>query len=200
MRYRLIPYLLAAAHDSVQSGLPMMRHLALEFPEEPNVDTIDDQYLLGPDLLIAPVLTDGVRSRSVYVPNGTWRMLEQPHTAYTGPRFYHLRAPLARTPVLVRPAAVIPRYRTAPQRLNGALPQELILDIYPGDGSRTLTLDSGAHSCQIHYTAKNGRARLNISPAPLVFELRFPGTRLASRRLDASRGISLSLHLTQNHP
>lgn len=201
LRYRLIPYLLAAAHDSVQSGIPMMRHLALEFPDEPNVETIDDQYLLGPDLLIAPVLMEGARSRAVYVPRGTWRLLEQPRLACTGPRFHHLRAPLARIPVLVRPAAVIPRYQTAPQHLNGTLPTKLMLDIFPGDGARHFTLDNGAHSCQIHYTAKNGRARVTISPAPLLFELRFPATRLAPRRLDASRGISLSLHLPHpNYP
>jgi len=72
LRYALMPYLLASAHESTITGLPMLRHLQMEFPAEPNVDTIDDQYMLGSDLLIAPVLTPGATSRYVYFPKGRW--------------------------------------------------------------------------------------------------------------------------------
>ncbi|MCX7848326.1 MAG: alpha-xylosidase, partial [bacterium] len=151
LRYRLIPYLLAAAYESTSSGLPMMRHLVLEFPHEPNVETIDDQYLLGSDLLVAPVLIEGARSRYVYVPSGTWHCLESPLRAFTGPRFFPLLAPLPRIPILVRPAAVIPRYPAPPQHLNNTPSPSLLLEIFTGDGERLLSIPDGPYFCKIHY-------------------------------------------------
>lgn len=59
LRYRLIPYLLAAAEEVYARGTPLQRHLALEFQGQPGVDGIDDQLMLGPDLLLAPVLVRG---------------------------------------------------------------------------------------------------------------------------------------------
>lgn len=192
LRYRLIPYLLAYAHEACNSGLPMMRHLALEYPNEPGVEHIDDQYLLGSDLLVAPVLNEGARDRAVYVPQGTWHMLEQPKSSFTGPRYHQIRAPLARIPILVRPGAVIPRYRVAPQHLNGTPPRELILDIFPGDGSRFLCLKDGPFSCHISYTCKKGRARLEVSPVERTIIVRTPTVVRAPLRLDASKGCSAS--------
>ena len=92
LRYALMPYLLAAAHESTLTGLPMLRHLYLEFPDEPNVDTIDDQYMLGPDLLVAPVLTAGATSRYVYFPKGRWWALEDVTCAIDGPGFVEVAA------------------------------------------------------------------------------------------------------------
>ena len=101
LRKRLQPYLLRCAAEAAEHGVPVMRPLALEFPDDPTAWTVDTQYLLGPALLVAPVLEEGGRV-DVYVPEGTWTdhfTGEQ----LTGPRWVHHDAyPLDRIPLLVR--------------------------------------------------------------------------------------------------
>lgn len=74
LRYSLMPYIYEQAKRCTKTGLPMMRALYLEYPEDRNVRYLDDEYLFGDDLLIAPVLKPlrKSRTRSVYLPKGTW--------------------------------------------------------------------------------------------------------------------------------
>ncbi|MFW6087866.1 MAG: TIM-barrel domain-containing protein, partial [Myxococcota bacterium] len=66
------PELVALATEAATTGLPMVRHLMLEFPDDPDTYRVDDQYMLGDALLVAPVVTEGAVSRDVYLPPGTW--------------------------------------------------------------------------------------------------------------------------------
>ena len=68
-RYRLIPYVLGIIEDAVRTGLPVQRSMALSFPADAVAQAWDTQYLLGPALLVAPILEPGGRSR-VYLPEG----------------------------------------------------------------------------------------------------------------------------------
>ena len=70
MRYRLLPYLLHCARETAQTGLPMLRPLLLEFSWDPEAVEIDDQFLLGRDLLVAPIFSDSPEpvTRRVYLP------------------------------------------------------------------------------------------------------------------------------------
>lgn len=74
LRYSLMPYIYAEAEKCTKTGLPMMRALILEYPEDRNVRFIDDEYLFGDSLLIAPVLKPLARTtvRNVYLPKGVW--------------------------------------------------------------------------------------------------------------------------------
>lgn len=74
LRYSLMPYIYGEAEKCTRTGLPMMRALILEYPEDRNVRFIDDEYLFGDDLLIAPVLKPLARTdiRQVYLPRGVW--------------------------------------------------------------------------------------------------------------------------------
>lgn len=112
LRYALIPYLAEAGRQAAQSGYPIMRALFFHDPADPLCWTLDDQFLCGDDLLVAPVLNDsGVRS--VYLPKGEWVDFwtgEQFH----GPRWLADRAsPLDRIPVFARKNARIPVYPEA---------------------------------------------------------------------------------------
>ncbi len=71
MRYRLMPYIYAQAKDCTQRGLPMLRALFIEYPDDPGAWLVDDQYLFGSDILVAPMLENG-SARDVYVPQGQW--------------------------------------------------------------------------------------------------------------------------------
>ena len=97
----LIPEIQAAAAEAAQSGKPIVRHLMLAFPGDPGSLRVHDEYLLGDDLLVAPVVVDGQRKRSVYLPPGTWFQV------WTGASFeggvtVEVEAPLGAPPVFSR--------------------------------------------------------------------------------------------------
>lgn len=181
LRYSLVPYLRAAAAQAVATGLPVLRHMQLEFPDEPNVATLDEQYLLGPDLLAAPVLQAGARRLSVYFPPGQWRSLDDFHEVVDGPGFRNVAAPLARMPLFVRPGAAIPRYLQAPVNLQGSPASELLLELYAGDSCRVLRFNEGV-PVEIRYDWKAECGALSISPAPLTFTVRLVGFTAEVRR------------------
>jgi alpha-D-xyloside xylohydrolase len=71
LKLRLMPYLFAAGAEAAERGIPVMRPMQLEFPDDPAVGYLDRQYMLGSDLLVAPVFTaDG--SVEFYLPAGEW--------------------------------------------------------------------------------------------------------------------------------
>ncbi|MBE0654713.1 MAG: alpha-xylosidase, partial [Bacteroidales bacterium] len=71
LRYRLMPYIYAQAKECTEKGLPMMRALFIEFPDDPGAWLIDNEYLFGSDILVAPLFEEE-RERDVYLPHGTW--------------------------------------------------------------------------------------------------------------------------------
>ena len=72
LRTQLLPYLEAASQEYQRTAMPIVRHLALAHPDDPRAVRLQDQFLLGPDLLVAPVLEPGARSRRLYLPRGEW--------------------------------------------------------------------------------------------------------------------------------
>jgi alpha-glucosidase (family GH31 glycosyl hydrolase) len=115
---RLNPYLKAAAQEYAETGLPIMRHLGLMFPDDPIASGIEDQFLLGPDLLAAPVLEPGVAERKLYLPAGDWVYIGRFVEAETlvplfaprleGPGWVTIPSPLDEMPLLARAGAQIP--------------------------------------------------------------------------------------------
>lgn len=117
LRYSLLPYLWQAAGAVEREGLPMLRPLAIAFPDDPIAVATDDQYLLGSDLLVAPVLDDrmGTARRRVYVPAGRWHRFDtgavpgnSSPAVVDGPIVISLDVPIGDMPVLVRDGATIP--------------------------------------------------------------------------------------------
>ncbi len=72
LRYQLLPYIYNAMQQASETGVPAMRPLFLEFPEDENVAGMDDEFMFGDDLLVAPVLYQGATGRDVYLPKGDW--------------------------------------------------------------------------------------------------------------------------------
>jgi alpha-glucosidase (family GH31 glycosyl hydrolase) len=122
LRTQLYPYLAATIDAYRRTGLPLMRHLVLTHPDDPEAVRRDDEFLLGPDLLVAPVLAPGVDARETYLPAGDWVDLWR-SAAYDsatgalvlgapallpGGRTVTVPAPIAELPLLVRAGAVLP--------------------------------------------------------------------------------------------
>lgn len=108
LRERIRPYVLEQMASAAQDGLPPMRPLWFDFPGDETAWAIEDQYLFGPSVLVAPVTTLGARSRQVYLPEGaTWT------DAFTGEpspggKWSTVPAPLERIPIFLRDGALVP--------------------------------------------------------------------------------------------
>jgi alpha-D-xyloside xylohydrolase len=105
LKARLMPYLFQAARQAADEGIPVMRAMVLEFPDDPACTTLDRQYMLGDDLLVAPVLrADG--HVDYYVPAGEWTSLLSGATV-TGPRWVSEEHGFDSLPLLARPGSVL---------------------------------------------------------------------------------------------
>ena len=109
LRYRLLPYLYALAHEAHETGLPVVRPLWLEYPHDPHTPYVDRQYLLGPYLLVAPVFNEEGRC-NVYLPPGRWHDWWD-GTVVEGPRYLSASGgsvPIERLPLFVRGDSLLP--------------------------------------------------------------------------------------------
>ncbi|MBE3598291.1 MAG: DUF5110 domain-containing protein [Limnochordaceae bacterium] len=106
-RYRLMPYLYTLFWEAASRGTPVMRPLLWHHPGDAEAERVQDQWLLGPHLLVAPVITPGARRRMVYLPAGEWVHLRQP-VRITGPAYALVEAPLDQIPVFVAAGAPVP--------------------------------------------------------------------------------------------
>lgn len=141
LRYRLLPYLYDLMREAEQTGLPPMRPLLLEFPEDEHVHELDDQFLFGSRMLVAPVIEQGKRHRAVYLPEGSWVDYRSGETLEGG-RVILAEAPLDVCPIYVRAGSFLPAYPD--QKYVGELKiKELLLDVYPGTGEYVHTQDDG---------------------------------------------------------
>lgn len=155
LRYELLPCLYSAFEEASRTGAPVLRPLVFEFQEDERAQTIADEAMLGPWLLVAPILEPGATSRAVYLPANT-----------PGERWYDLRSgavyeggktitistapePLPRDalPIFAREGAIVPR-TTVQDRVFADPAAPLVIDVFPGKGTTTTTLyeDDGTPS------------------------------------------------------
>jgi alpha-glucosidase len=161
LRYRLMPYFYTLAWEATQKGYPPVRPVFWADPSDSRLWSIDDAFLLGDRLLIAPILGEGVRSRSVTLPKGRWYHFWD-DAPFEGT--VTLDAPLAQIPVLVKAGTILPMEEGKSFNL---LPQQswqdkhLILHLYApteeqseftlytdvGDGDAEFRLDRFSMRC-----------------------------------------------------
>ena len=108
LRERLRPYLMEQMRVAHEQGIPPMRPLFVDYPGDRATWDVDDQFLLGPDLLVAPILHAGVTARTVYLPAGTTWTDAATGDRHVGGTSVHTAAPLDRIPVFLRADADIP--------------------------------------------------------------------------------------------
>ena len=128
-RYRLLPYLYAAFVEASENGAPLQRPLVFDAQADLSVRSLDDQFLLGRDLLVAPVYREGQTARTVYLPAGTW--YDQDDLCHEGPAWITAAAPLSTIPHYVRGGIVIPMWPAAPASTMGHQPTSIELHLYP---------------------------------------------------------------------
>jgi alpha-D-xyloside xylohydrolase len=157
LRYQLFPYLYSCAHEAAITGVPILRAMLLEFPDDPNCYDKDLQYMFGPWFLVAPIYNESDQ-RSVYLPPGQW-VDYWTGEINQGPTSIFIRAQLDQLPLYVRSGAVIPMMSPA-NRIPLDHIDPLILDIYPSDlFTYTFLEDEGSTNIQ----GEQNEHRLKIS-------------------------------------
>lgn len=141
LRYRLLPYLYSVFAQCHEYGWPIVRPLFMAEPDNPAVRDIDDSYLVGDALLVAPVLQAGVLRRSVYLPAGEWYDFWT-NERLDGGQTIEVPAPLERLPLFVRAGAVLPMWPEM-QYVNPQAVQALLYRVYPGEFETVLYEDDG---------------------------------------------------------
>ena len=140
-RYALMPYLYALfekAHRSLQEkGTPVLRPLWYEFPDDDSIADADDVAMLGPALLVAPVLEKGAATRETYLPAGTWYDYDTGE-AFVGPVTVTKRVTVSDAPLYVRGGFIVPRRDRARRSVAAAAGDPLTLLVAPdADGFAT---------------------------------------------------------------
>jgi alpha-D-xyloside xylohydrolase len=105
----LIPYTRSAVHEATRTGMPVLRQLLFDHPDDESLYERWDEYMFGPSILVAPVLDEGARRRTVYLPRGRWLDYVGRRTVYEGGRTVDAPAPLDVIPLFVKEGAIVPR-------------------------------------------------------------------------------------------
>jgi alpha-glucosidase len=137
-RYQLLPYIYSINFESSQNGTPMLRPLPLETDVEAGTENINDEWFLGPYILVAPVL-DAEFSRTVFLPSGRWYDYADGKTIYEGGKKIVYDAGLGETPVFIKAGAIIPS-GPAMQYSSEKPLDPLTLDVYPAIQSSSFVL------------------------------------------------------------
>ncbi len=129
MKYKLMPYVYAQAKDCSERGLPMVRALLVEFPQDPGAWLVEDEYMFGSQMLVAPLMESG-NSRTVYLPKGKW-IDYQTGKVYAG-GYQTIEAGRIPAIILVRDGSIIPHVPLA-QRTDQIQWDKVELKTYKAD-------------------------------------------------------------------
>ncbi len=154
LRYQLLPYTYSLAYQTYLTGAPFTRALFMDFPDDPNVLNIPDEYMYGPAFLVAPVTEQGSTTRKLYLPAGCDWYNYWTNERLKGGQTVTVAAPIDRIPLFVRAGSIVPLGSAV---LSGQGPQTIAsVRVYPGaDGEFTLFSDDGTT-----YAYENGKHSL----------------------------------------
>lgn len=142
LRYQLMPYIYSLGYATHETGAPYMRALFMDFPNDPAVAEIGDEYMFGPDLLVAPVTEQGATTKRVYLPVGADWYNYWTNERLHGGQWLNVNAPIDTIPLFVRAGSILPL--GAPVENTSQAQRLEKLRVYPGsDGEFTLYNDDG---------------------------------------------------------
>jgi alpha-glucosidase len=184
LRYQLLPFLYTTLEEAHRTGVPLFRPLVLNYPNDSNTYNLDDEFMIGDDLLVAPIVKPDLTSRLVYLPNGLWYDYWT-NKKYEGGNMISVSAPLDSVPMFVRGGAILPM---GPEmNYVGEKPFDPItFAIYPDDrGSASTTLYEDDGLSPSYKDGAYRRTGLNVSRSVKGFVLGItapsgqfnPGTR-----------------------
>ena len=142
LRYQLMPYIYSRGYATHETGAPFMRALFMDFPNDPNVANIGDEYMFGPAFLVAPVTEQGETTKKVYLPAGTDWYNYWTNEKMHGGQTVTVQAPIDTLPLFVKAGSILPL--GAAIESTNEIQKIANVRVYPGaDSSFTLYSDDG---------------------------------------------------------
>ena len=185
-RYRLLPTLYSLMHEASQSGLPILRALLMLDPADPQAVRAYDQFLFGPDVLVAPITKPGQTKRMAYLPKGEWLEwpnLETPGAIVPGGQYVIADGPLDTVPLWLRAGGAVALTRSAPHTTTANW-EHLEWHIHAGEGvNATLYEDAGDGYGDYRLTTLTG----GFDRGRLVLERKVQGTLPLARQTETLR-------------
>jgi alpha-glucosidase (family GH31 glycosyl hydrolase) len=173
----------------------MLRALALDHPADPACWRVADQYRLGRDLLVTPVVDEGATTRRLYLPPGDWYDLWS-GAALAGGGWAEVDAPIERIPVFVRAGAILPLQLGPGQRLGddvggGVEPAHLTLRVFPGSGGGADLVLRGERY-RLEVSGAGGARRLLLPALPIPATVLLPDGSTVEVAAGEARAVVLS--------
>ena len=189
LRYQLMPYTYTLAREARDRGLPLMRAMWLHYPDDVRARGLGNQFMWGPDLLVAPVFTKGASSRDVYLPKGEWYDWWTNARA-TGGQSVARAVDLATMPIYVRAGAIIP-VDPVRQYTSEPVTEPTTLRVYRGaDGQFTLYEDDGISQEYLQGKGSWTRIAWNDREGQLTIE---PGAPRGASNVVAERAFKVQV-------
>lgn len=173
LRYRLLPYIYTLFAQSEADGTPPLRPLWFEYPRDAKAALVDDQYLVGKDLLVAPVMQAGSTKRRVYFPKGDDWIAWWDGSRHDGGTSEFVAAPLARLPLFVRAGASVPTEPVIQHTGEAKNAPLTIVIAHGGNGASRIYEDAGDG-----YAYRKGASRtIVVTQGDAGIELAIPANR-----------------------
>ncbi len=134
-KYRLFPYIYTYAREAYDKGWPLIRALVLEYPDDPEVFDLNEQFLFGEEFLVAPVAEEGAAIRRIYLPEGEWIDFNDKKTRVQGKQWINYEVTLGHIPQFVRKGSIIPQMPVM-QFINEHPGYPLILEVFVASTNR----------------------------------------------------------------
>ncbi|MGX5691398.1 glycoside hydrolase family 31 protein [Arcticibacter tournemirensis] len=140
LKYQLFPYLYTYSRKAHDTGLPITRGLFMEYPNDTEAIKVDNQFIFGEELLVAPVLKKGERVKKVYLPEGEWIDFNDKKSVYLGGQTIAYRAPLSTIPVFVKKGSIIPMMPVL-QYIHEKKDYPLFIHVFPSYEDETASFE-----------------------------------------------------------
>lgn len=172
LRYQLIPYIFTEARVAARLGLPLLSPLVIEFQSDPTVYNIEDQFLTGHNLLIAPILTKN-NTRNIYLPEGMWYDYWSGESM-NGPKWLTKTHEIETIPIFVRAGSILPLGPEV-QNTEEISDDWFLLKIYPDkDGQASYEILDHEKLIQIRAQLEKDTLKIELDPEPEHLKVELP--------------------------
>ncbi|NGT56918.1 DUF4968 domain-containing protein [Clostridium perfringens] len=166
LRYELLPYIYDLYYISHKEGLPIFRPMIMEYEKDMNLLNMREQFMLGENMIVAPVLYEGERSKTVYLPKGIWFNYFTMEKLQGG-KWYKLPCELDEILVFVKEGAIIPTYNKKFRNVKER-PKNILLKVF-GENAKGFHYNDDGHSMEylegkytyVHIEVINGKEEFN---------------------------------------
>jgi len=171
LRYVLLPFMYTLTKESHEAGLPIVRPLFLEFQNDENTYCIDDEFLLGSSILVAPIVKQGMSKRLVYLPKGKWYDFWT-NEEIDGSCYIEYDAPLNKIPIFIKHGSVVPTQDSTDYIKNEEVSnltlniytsnESFIFELYEDDGYTFNYLNGDFKATKVLFTYKEKEIELSV--------------------------------------